>query len=185
MSYSEIILIAVGLSMDAFAVSVCLGLSVKKPSLKHFFLAGIYFGTFQAIMPLIGYFTGSLFAEKIQSFDHWAAFALLGIIGAKMIKEGFEKEEECCCKNKFLFSNMLLLAVATSIDAMAVGITFAFFTINIFAAVAIIGFTTFGISMLGVKIGNIFGTKFKSKAEFFGGIVLVALGIKILVEGLV
>jgi putative Mn2+ efflux pump MntP len=182
-SYSEIILIAIGLSMDAFAVSICLGLSVKKPKIKEFLLAGIYFGLFQAIMPIIGYFAGTLFAEKIQSFDHWIAFALLGVIGAKMIKEGFAKEE-CCSKNNFLFANMLVLAVATSIDAMAVGITFAFFTINIFTAVAIIGLTTFVISMIGVKVGNIFGTKFRSKAEIFGGAVLIALGLKILLEGL-
>ena len=185
MSYLEIVIIAVGLSMDAFAVSITLGLSAQKLKVKEYLIPGIYFGLFQAIMPLIGYFTGTLFAERIQNFDHWIAFALLGVIGGKMIKEGLsnddDKEEH---ENKFLFVNMLILAVATSIDAMAVGITFAFFKINIFAAIAIIGLTTFCLSMCGVKIGNVFGEKFKSKAEIFGGIVLVALGFKILLEHL-
>jgi len=184
MSYIEIILIAIGLSMDAFAVSITLGLSVQKPTLKEYLLPGIYFGFFQALMPLIGYLTGTLFAEKIQEFEHWVAFGLLAIIGANMIKESFSKEEEKHDDNKFKFINMLLLAIATSIDALAVGVTFAFFKINIYAAIAIIGVTTFCISICGVKIGNIFGIKFKSKAELIGGIVLVALGIKILLEHL-
>jgi len=184
MSYIEIILIAIGLSMDAFAVSITLGLSVQKPTLKQYLLPGVYFGFFQALMPLIGYFAGSLFAERIQKFEHWIAFGLLAIIGANMIKESFSKEEEKQDDNKFKFINMLLLAIATSIDALAVGVTFAFFQINIFAAIAIIGLTTFCISICGVKIGNIFGVKFKSKAELLGGIVLVALGLKILLEHL-
>jgi len=147
-------------------------------------LPGVYFGVFQALMPLIGYFAGTLFAEKIQEFEHWVAFGLLAIIGANMIKESFSKEEDKSDVNKFGFISMLLLAIATSIDALAVGVTFAFFKINIYAAVAIIGLTTFILSICGVKIGNIFGMKFKSKAELVGGIVLVALGIKILLEHL-
>ena len=170
--------------MDAFAVSITLGLSVKKPKLIELFIPGIYFGLFQALMPFIGYFTGMLFAYRIQQFDHWIAFVLLGIIGGKMIKESFSKKEKETKENPFGMVKMLLLAIATSIDALVVGVTFAFFIINIFLAVAIIGLTTFSISLIGVKIGNIFGGKHKSKAEFIGGAVLVLLGIKILVEHL-
>ncbi|MCL2183212.1 MAG: manganese efflux pump MntP family protein [Chitinispirillia bacterium] len=184
MNYLEIVLIAAGLSMDAFAVSITLGLSVKKPSIKEYLLPGLYFGFFQALMPLTGYFAGTLFAEKIQSAGHWVAFILLTIIGGKMAFESFSKEEggDESNANKFLFVNMLMLAVATSIDALAVGVTFALFQINIYAAIAIIGLTTCLISIGGVKIGNIFGMKFKSKAELLGGAVLVGLGIKILIE---
>ena len=181
----EIIIIAIGLSMDAFAVSITLGLSVKKPKVKEFLVPAIYFGFFQMFMPLIGYFAGINFANKIQHIDHWVAFVLLGIIGGKMIKESFSKEEQKVNENPFRFMKMLLLAIATSIDALAVGITFAFFEINIFVAIAIIGFTTFLISMGGVKIGNIFGVKYKSKAEFMGGAILVILGLKILIEHLI
>jgi len=184
MSLLEIIIIAIGLSMDAFAVSITLGLSAAKPKMREFLIAGIYFGLFQAIMPLIGYFAGINFANKIQHSDHWIAFALLGFIGGKMIKESFSKDEKKVSTNPFLFKSMILLAVATSIDALAVGITFAFLKINIFMAIVIIGCTTFCISMGGVKIGNIFGVKFKSKAEFVGGIILIALGFKILIEHL-
>jgi len=186
MNYPEIILIAVGLSMDAFAVSVTLGLSVKKPAFKEYLIPGLFFGFFQALMPMIGYFTGSMFTEKIQFFEHWIAFILLSVIGGKMIKDAFTKDndEEKIGQNRFAFLNMLLLATATSIDALAVGVTFAFFQIKIFTAIAIIGFTTFCISIIGVKIGNIFGMKFKSKAEITGGIILVALGVKILIEHL-
>ena len=180
----EIILIAIGLSMDAFAVSITLGLSVKKPTIKEILIPGLYFGFFQAFMPLIGYFTGINFANKIQNLDHWTAFVLLGVIGGKMIMESFSKEEKKLDKNPFQFAKMLLLAVATSIDALAVGITFSFFEINIFKAIIITGLITFCISIGGVKIGNIFGTKFKSKAEFLGGAVLVILGFKILIEHL-
>ena len=183
MGYLEIILIAVGLSMDAFAVSITLGLSVKKPKVIEYLLPGIYFGFFQALMPLIGYFAGSLFADKIKHFDHWIAFLLLCFIGANMIRESFLKEDTQEISS-FQFIKMLLLAVATSIDALAVGITFAFFDFNIFISIIIIGFTTFVISIGGVKIGNLFGMKFKSKAEFAGGLVLVMLGIKILIEHL-
>jgi len=183
MTYPEITLIAIGLSMDAFAVSITLGLSVDKPKLKEFILPGVYFGFFQMLMPIIGYFAGTLFAEKIEKIDHWVAFGLLAFIGGKMIKESFEKhEEESSRKNSFAFASMLLLAVATSIDALAVGVTFAFFQTNIFAASLIIGLTTFSFAIAGVKIGNIFGMRFKSKAELLGGIVLVLIGVKILIQ---
>ena len=185
MTLLEIMLIAVGLSMDAFAVSITLGLSVQKPKLAEYLIPGIYFGFFQALMPFIGYFAGAHFAGKIQHLDYWIAFALLGFIGGKMIKDSFSKDKDDEAAPSFHFVKMLVLAVATSIDALAIGITFAFFAINIFIAIMIIGLTTFCISIAGVKIGNLFGTKFKSKAECAGGIVLVLLGIKILIEGLV
>jgi len=186
MTLLEIVLIAIGLSMDAFAVSITLGLSVEKPTLKDMLIPGLFFGFFQALMPAIGYFAGFYFVDKIQAFDHWIAFALLGIIGGKMIKESFSKNDktETAKENPFKFSTMLVLAIATSIDALAVGITFAIFRVNIIMAIVIIGFTTFLISTGGVKIGNIFGTKFKSKAEFLGGVVLIGLGVKIVIEHL-
>ena len=184
MGLLEIILIAVGLSMDAFAVSITLGLSVPRPRIKQIALPGIFFGFFQALMPAIGYFAGVLFAEKIQQFDHWIAFALLAIIGGKMVKESLSKNEEETNENAFKLVKMFVLAIATSIDALAVGVSFAFFEVNIFMAVAIIGATTFFIAMAGVKIGNVFGARFKSKAEFAGGAILIILGIKILVEHL-
>ena len=182
MSFPEIILIAVGLSMDAFAVSVTLGLSAGNLKAKEYLIPGIYFGFFQALMPFIGYFTGTLFTDKMESFEHWIAFVLLGFIGGKMIKESFSKDDEIKSGNPFGAAKMLLLAIATSIDALAVGITFAFFKINIFYAIVIIGLTTFFISIGGVIAGHIFGAKYKSKAEFFGGVVLVMLGVKILIE---
>jgi putative Mn2+ efflux pump MntP len=181
MTCIEIVLIAIGLSMDAFAVSITLGLSVKKPTLREYALPGAYFGFFQALMPLAGYFAGTFFAESVKRFDHWIAFALLLFIGGKMVAESFSKDGEERRENRFGFASMMLLSVATSIDALAVGVTFAFFDINIFIAVLIIGSVTFCISTAGVKIGNVFGTRFKSKAELFGGLVLVALGVKILV----
>jgi len=184
MGFLEILLIAVGLSMDAFAVSITLGLSAQKPKLGEYLLPGIYFGFFQALMPLIGYFAATHFANKIQHLDHWIAFGLLGLIGGKMIKDSFAKDDEAQGAPSFHVVKMLLLAVATSIDALAVGITFAFFTINIFTAILITGLTTFCISTAGVKIGNLFGARFKSKAECAGGIVLVLLGVKILIEHL-
>jgi len=184
MKLFEIILIAIGLSMDAFAVSITLGLSVEKPKAKEIITPGVFFGFFQALMPIIGYFAGTYFAAKIQEFDHWVAFLLLGIIGGNMIKESLSKKEEEANENSFQFLKLLVLAVATSIDALAIGVTFAFFKINIFKAAIIIGSITFVISMAGVKIGNIFGIKFKSKAEFIGGAVLVLLGIKIVIEHL-
>jgi len=186
MSLLEIVLIAIGLSMDAFAVSITLGLSVEKPTLKDMLIPGLFFGFFQALMPAIGYFAGFYFVDKIQAFDHWIAFVLLGIIGGKMIKESLSKKEktETPNENPFKFITMLVLAIATSIDALVVGIAFAIFKVNIIMAVIIIGFTTFIISTGGVKIGNVFGTKFKSKAEFLGGVVLIGLGVKIVIEHL-
>ena len=185
MNLLEIILIALGLSMDAFAVSITLGLSVQKPRPKEILLPGIFFGFFQALMPTIGYFAGIYFSAKIQDFDHWIAFVLLGIIGGKMMKESFsKKDEDSVNENAFQLIKLLVLAIATSIDALAVGITFAFFKVNIVQASLLIGLITFFIAMVGVKIGNVFGARFKSKAEFFGGAVLVILGIKIVVEHL-
>jgi putative Mn2+ efflux pump MntP len=184
MPLPEIILIAVGLSMDAFAVSISIGLSVQRAGLKEMAIPGLYFGFFQALMPAIGYFLGIGFADKIAGLDHWIALALLGFLGGKLIKESFEKEDEAAEIREYTFQvfKMLSLAVATSIDALAIGITFAFFKVHIITAVSLTGMTTFAISMCGVKIGHIFGLKFKSKAELAGGIVLVLLGIKIAVE---
>jgi len=184
MSLFEIIIIAIGLSMDAFAVSITLGLSTEKAGIKECAIPGLYFGIFQALMPLIGYFAGIGFSDEIQHLDHWVAFVLLGFIGGKMIKESFSKDEEKTHENPFKFVKMLILAVATSIDALAVGIAFAFFEINIFFAIIIIGSTTLLISMCGVKIGKTAGSKFKSKAELIGGLVLVGIGVKILIEHL-
>ena len=184
MGLFEIILIAIGLSMDAFAVSITLGLSVKKLQVKKVLIPGTYFGIFQAIMPLTGYFAGIRFANKIQGSDHWIAFLLLGFIGGKMIKDGFSKEEKTMDENSFRFKTMLLLAIATSIDALVVGITFAFLSVNIFEAVLIIGLTTFCISTGGVITGRRLGAKYELKAEFIGGAILVLLGFKILIEHL-
>lgn len=183
MTFIELILVGISLSMDAFAVSVCKGLSVGAIKLKHMLLAGAWFGGFQALMPLIGYFLGSTFDQYVTSFDHWVAFVLLAVIGGSMIKESREKDPEQ--NASFAFMTMLVLAVATGIDALAVGITFAFLNVNIIAAVSIIGVTTFAFSAAGIKIGSIFGIKYKSKAELFGGIVLVCLGAKILIEHLI
>ena len=184
MGLLEIIFIAIGLSMDAFAVAVTLGMSVQKPRLKEVVIPGIYFGFFQALMPLIGFLAGMHFTDKIEELEHWVAFVLLGLIGGKMIKDSFSKEEKKAEDNPFHFAKMLLLAIATSIDALAVGVTFAFFKVNIVMAIAITGGITFVIASCGVVVGNIFGTRFKSKAEFIGGLVLVALGVKIVVEHL-
>ncbi len=173
---------AVGLSMDAFAVAICKGLSVKKVTLKHGLIVGLYFGGFQAGMPLLGYFLGSSFAKYIESFDHWIAFVLLGIIGFNMIRESREKEEEL--NDSFGFKAMFPMAVATSIDALAVGVSFAIMKVQIGWAVTFIGVITFALSAVGVKIGNRFGAKYKSKAELFGGIVLIVMGLKILLEHL-
>ncbi len=182
MSILELFILAVGLSMDAFAVSVCKGLSLGKIKPKHMCIAGAWFGGFQALMPLIGYFLGSFFAEMIEKYDHWVAFVLLAIIGGNMIKESFDKDEKV--DSSMDVKSMLLLAIATSIDALAVGVTFAFLRVQIVPAVSFIGVITFIFSAVGVKIGSLFGTKYKSKAELFGGIVLVLIGIKILLEGI-
>lgn len=184
MGFLELFLIAVGLSMDAFAVAICKGLSVRKLKLSHMLITGAYFGVFQAIMPLIGYYLGQTFESYITSFDHWIAFVLLSLIGANMIRESFSKEEDEH-NASFSFKTMLPLAVATSIDALAVGVTFGLMQgVNIFSAVGLIGVTTLVLSFVGVKIGNVFGSKYKSKAELAGGIILILMGIKILLEHL-
>lgn len=183
MSVIELLVLALGLSMDAFAVSICKGLSVPKLQAKHCLICGVYFGGFQALMPLIGWALGIRFQSMITNIDHWIAFVLLAVIGANMIKESFSKEEECPDAS-FGFKTMLTLAVATSIDALAVGVTFAFLDVSIVPAVLLIGVTTFVCSAVGVKIGNVFGNRFQSKAEFLGGLVLIAIGLKILIEHL-
>ena len=184
MGLGTLLLLAVGLSMDACAVSICKGLSMKKATLKEGAVCGLWFGGFQALMPLIGFFLGSLFAEAIVSIDHWIAFVLLSIIGINMLREAFGKEEECSCKEADLsVKTMFIMAVATSIDALAVGITLALAgNVNIFLAVALIGIITFAMSCAGVKIGNIFGSRFEKKAQLAGGIILIGLGLKILLE---
>lgn len=183
MGVIELFVLALGLSMDAFAVSICKGLSVPKLQAKHCLICGVYFGGFQALMPLIGWALGIRFQSMITNIDHWIAFVLLAVIGANMIKESFSKEEECPDAS-FGFKTMLTLAVATSIDALAVGVTFAFLDVSIVPAVLLIGATTFVCSAVGVKIGNVFGNRFQSKAEFLGGLVLIAIGLKILIEHL-
>ena len=183
MRFIELFLIGVGLSMDAFAVSVCKGLSVKTLKPKHALLAGLYFGGFQALMPVIGYFAGSYFADIISSYDHWIVFLLLLLIGGNMIKEALDKEEENL-NDSFDFKTMLLLAIATSIDALAVGVSFAFLKVNIVYAAAFIGVITFILSAVGIKIGNIFGTRYRAKAELAGGIILILIGLKVLFEHL-
>lgn len=179
----ELFAIAVGLSMDAFAVSVCKGLSVKKVKPKHLLITGLYFGGFQALMPLIGYLLGVRFQSAIESIDHWIAFVLLSIIGINMIREALTEEEECL-NGCFSPRTMLPLAVATSIDALAIGVTFAFLNVSIIPAVSFIGVTTLLLSAVGIVLGNIFGSRYKSKAELAGGIILVLMGVKILLEHL-
>lgn len=203
MKLLELFIIAIGLSMDAFAVAICFGLTMRKVTVKKSLIVGLYFGFFQAVMPLIGYLLATQFADKITAFDHWIAFALLSFIGGKMLVDSFKKEgcpdRECpveTCKDRecpggerpnnkeasLKPAEMLPYALATSIDALAVGVSFAFLRVNITPAVLSIGITTLILSMLGVKIGNIFGVRFKSKAELVGGIILVLMGIKILLE---
>ena len=182
MNIFELLLLAVGLAMDAFAVSVCKGLSVERLKPRHPITAGLYFGGFQALMPLIGWLLGSQFESLIKSVDHWIAFGLLAVIGANMIRESFGKAEEL--NSSFSPKAMLPLAVATSIDALAVGVTFAFLEVSIVFAVSIIGAVTFVISAAGVRIGNVFGAKYKSRAELAGGVILIILGVKILIEHL-
>jgi len=205
MSLAELFILAVGLSMDAFAVAICAGLTMDKATVKKSVIVGLYFGIFQAGMPLIGYMAATFFADKITAFDHWIAFVLLCCLGVKMIIGSLKKEgcsdrvcpdeacpdRECPGKTKpkkkeasLKPAEMLPLAVATSIDALAVGVSLAFLKVNIVPAVSFIGITTFVLSAIGVKIGNIFGAKFKSKAEFAGGIILILMGVKILIEHL-
>ena len=184
MGLLELFLIAVGLSMDAFAVSVCKGLSERQLKAKHYLIIGAWFGGFQALMPAVGYLLGSTFEQYITAVDHWIAFVLLCFIGGNMIREALSKDEEKLDAS-FSFKTMLLLAIATSIDALAVGITFALLPdVNIVAAVLFIGATTFILSAIGLKVGNVFGTKYKSKAELAGGVILILIGTKILLEHL-
>lgn len=182
MNLLELFILALGLSMDAFAVSVCKGLSLRKIKGKHMLIAGAWFGGFQALMPLIGYFLGSFFADMITKYAHWVAFSLLVFLGGRMLKEAFGEAEQM--EADMDFKSMLLMAVATSIDALAVGVTFAFLQVQIIPAVSFIGAVTFVCSAAGVKIGSIFGAKFKSRAEVLGGVILIAIGAKILLEGL-
>ena len=173
--------------MDAFAVSVCKGLSVRKPGARHYLSAALWFGGFQAMMPLAGYFLGVQFRDIITSIDHWIAFVLLGFIGGNMVREVFKSGDEECCQDtdaSLDVRTMLGLAVATSIDALAVGVTFAFLKVDIVPAVSFIGMITFTLSVAGVRIGNIFGTRYQAKAQLFGGIILILMGVKILLEHL-
>lgn len=181
MSLFEILVIAIGVSMDAFAVAICKGLSVSKLRPSHALKTGLWFGGFQALMPLIGYYAGVHFADVVSSVDHWIAFILLGFIGANMIKESFSREEENH-DSDFSFKTMLAMAVATSIDALAVGVSFAFLRVRIWMAVLIIGLMTALFSIAGVRIGNVFGSRYKSLAELVGGVILLLMGIKILIE---
>ena len=183
MSLTELFIIAVGLSMDAFAVAVCKGLAMPRMSWKGALIVGLYFGGFQAAMPLLGYFLGSKFSMAIRAYDHWVAFLRLVLIGAGMVKESFEKDESCANASLDV-RGMVLLAVATSIDALAVGVTFAFLNVDIVPAVSFIGAVTFTLSMVGVKVGNAFGCKYKSRAELAGGAILILMGLKILLEHL-
>lgn len=189
MGIGELFLLAVGLSMDAFAVSICKGLAMKKATLKAEATCGLWFGGFQMLMPIIGFFLGSLFAEAIEAFDHWVAFGLLVIIGINMLKESLEKEDESDDNPEkdadLSVRTMFLMAVATSIDALAVGISLAMVgSVNIWLAAAFIGICTFLLSALGVKIGNVFGSRYEKKAELAGGVILILLGVKILLEHL-
>ncbi|MCQ2523591.1 MAG: manganese efflux pump MntP family protein [Lachnospiraceae bacterium] len=183
MALWELFLIAVGLSMDAFAVSICKGLSVSKLKPKHMLITGLYFGGFQALMPFIGWLLGIKFQSLIESVDHWIAFVLLGLIGANMIREALGDDDDKQ-NDLFTFKAMLPLAIATSIDALAIGVAFAFLNVQIGWAVLFIGIITFTLSAIGVKIGNLFGSKFEKPAEIVGGIVLILLGVKILLEHL-
>ena len=187
MSLFELFIIAVGLSMDAFAVSVCNGLSTSDVRPLNMLCAGLWFGLFQALMPLIGYLLGVNFSSLIQSVDHWIAFILLSLIGANMIREAVSSKEECEVADtgsSYAFKVMLTLAVATSIDALAVGVSFAFLAVDIIPAICFIGVCTFILSAAGVKIGSVFGNRFEKKAEIAGGIILILMGLKILLEHL-
>ena len=180
----ELFILALGLSMDAFAVSICKGLSLRRIGWRHMCLAGAWFGGFQALMPLIGFFLGRFFAEIITAYDHWIAFILLAFIGGKMIWEALDPASEEDVDGAMDIKTMFLLAVATSIDALAVGVTFAFLEVSILPAVLFIGCTTFICSAAGVKVGSVFGARYKKKAELCGGAVLVLIGLKLLLEGL-
>lgn len=186
MGVIELLLIGVGLSMDAFAVSVCKGLNMKKVNKLHCAVIALFFGGFQAVMPLIGWALGKQFESYITSIDHWIAFILLALIGGNMIKESREQGEEEVCQgeSRLNIKELFLLAIATSIDALAVGITFAFLKVDIIPAIIMIGIITFVLSAIGVFIGNIFGSRYKNKAELAGGIILILIGVKILLDHL-
>ena len=188
MGLGELLLLALGVSMDAFAVSICKGLAMKKATLKEGLTCGVWFGGFQALMPLIGFFLGTLFASAIEAIDHWVAFVLLGFIGVNMLKEAFEKDCDCCGEEHdadLSVKTMFVMAVATSLDALAVGISLAMAgNVNIVTAVLLIGAFTCAMSTVGVKIGNVFGSRFEKKAQMAGGIILILLGTKILLEHL-
>ena len=181
MTFVELIIIAIGVSMDAFAVSISKGLSAPKLKARNAATAGLWFGGFQALMPVVGYYLGVSFADLVSSVDHWIAFVLLGIIGGNMIKESFEKDS-CDIEADFSVKAMFPLAIATSIDALAIGVSMAFLGVNIWSAVLLIGITTGLFSFVGVYIGKFFGFRYKSKAEFTGGFILLAMGLKILLE---
>ena len=187
MSITEIVILAISLSMDAFAVALCKGLALKKINLKSCLIVGAWFGSFQGLMPFLGYLLGSTFADKITSIDHWIAFILLALIGGNMIKESLSKDDEAC-DDSLGFKIMIVMAIATSIDALAVGVSFAFTDFEpdwfVYIAFVMIAVITCVLSAIGVKVGNIFGTKYKAKAEFAGGAILILLGLKILLEGL-
>lgn len=183
MSLLELFIIAVGLAMDAFAVAICKGLSAQRVNLRHAGITGLWFGGFQGLMPLIGWLLGVQFQSAIERFDHWIAFVLLGILGVNMIREAKGDEEECC-NCSFAWRAMLPMAVATSIDALAVGVTFAFLQVDIIPAILFIGVITFILSAIGVRLGSALGAKYQTAAQIFGGIVLILMGLKILLEHL-
>ena len=182
MTFVELLIIAIGVSMDAFAVSISKGLSTPNLKPKNALTAALWFGGFQALMPIIGYYLGVSFADLVASVDHWIAFVLLAFIGGKMIKEACQKDDDNEHTPDFSFKTMFLLAIATSIDALAVGVSFAFLRVDIWTSILLIGLMTGAFSALGVFLGHMFGSRFKSKAEFLGGLILVAIGIKILLE---
>lgn len=184
MEIGELIVLSLGLGMDAFAVSICKGLSMKKMNWKKALIIGLYFGGFQAIMPVLGYSLSKGFENFVTSIDHWIAFILLSIIGGKMVKDAFSPENSENCNEDVGVKTMIVLAIATSIDALAVGITFAFLNVNLILAIALIGSITFFLSVIGTKVGNVFGDRYENKAELLGGVILIFLGIKILLEHL-
>lgn len=184
MSIIEIALIGVGLAMDAFAVSICKGLAMRRMNYKKAIIIAAFFGVFQALMPALGYVLGTTFANKIAAIDHWIAFILLALIGANMIKEALSSDDDECQDDSLRLGDLIMLSIATSIDALAVGITFAFFNVSLLLSVSMIGIITFIICVIGVKIGNVFGEKYKSKAELAGGLILIVMGAKILIDHL-
>ena len=184
MSIIEIALIGVGLAMDAFAVSICKGLAMRRMNYKKAIIIAAFFGVFQALMPALGYVLGTTFANKIAAIDHWIAFILLALIGANMIKEALSSDDDECQDDSLRLGDLIMLSIATSIDALAVGITFAFFNVSLLLSVSMIGIITFIICVIGVKVGNVFGEKYKSKAELAGGLILIVMSAKILIDHL-